>query len=105
MEHNPNKIAIPRRNIGPVPAKLFGQNPGPETTAFSLPESIRRTPVLPLRPESKGIASRPRGRWPLLPLSLESRILLPMQLRHSQIGLLKGYRILPLVGVSLRPAR
>src|SRR5271154_2370621 len=71
--YSPHKTAIPSRNMGPAPAKLRRQDPGHETPASALIESIGWKSFLPLRTESKGITSPLGGRWPFLPLSLECK--------------------------------
>lgn len=60
--------------MGAAPVRLFGQNPGHETSDSALSGSNGLTSCFPLRPESKGIAARLGGRWPLLALSLECRL-------------------------------
>lgn len=69
-----HNIRIPSRTTGAAPVKLGGQNPGHETPDSALSECIGWTSGLALRPESKGIASRLGGRWPLLALSIECRL-------------------------------
>lgn len=67
-----HKIAIPS-TMGAAAVKLRGQNLGDETPDSALSESIGRKSCLTLRPDSKGIALRLGGRWPLLALSFECR--------------------------------